>query len=121
MYRSRSIYVSLSLSPGRKKTLSLSPGVYVYACYIWCSHACSHLFLLVLQADAAEHQPQRLTSREWAAQDHALFHSSRGVRQPHDPLTALVVRGSDQVGGTLAMVPWLIKLYGSGLKAQASA
>ena len=51
---------------------------------------------LVLQADADEMQPQRISSREWTAQDHALFHSSRAVRQPWDPATVLMMRGADE-------------------------
>ena len=62
-------------------------------------NAIPHLcFPFVQQADAEEVLPQRLSSREWTAQDHALFHSSRGVRQPWDPMTALVVESTDVVG-----------------------
>ena len=63
---------------------------------------------LVWQADAEERQEQRLTSREWAAQDHALFNSSRSVRQPRDPLTTLVLRGVDHLGED-AEVPCMVK------------
>ena len=68
-------------------------------------HTCMISFVFsVLQADADEMQPQRLTSPELAGQDHPLFHSSRGFRQSWDPLTALVLRTTDEMGGT-ATVP----------------
>ena len=62
---------------------------------------CMHVLacVCVLQADAEEMQPQRLASSDWAAQDHSLFHSTRGVRQPHDPLVQLVTTVADQLGG----------------------
>ena len=58
----------------------------------------------VLQADADEMQPQRLTSPELAGQDHPLFHSSRGFRQSWDPMPGLVLTTTDEMGGT-ALVP----------------
>ena len=61
-----------------------------------CMHVHDKLLLCILQADAEARQPQRIASREWTAQDHPLFHSSRSVAQPYDPLTALVLRGVDQ-------------------------
>ena len=74
-----------------------------------CTHAhdersCS----VVLQADADERQPQRLSSREWAAQDHALFHATRSVRQPWDPGAYLIVRTANETQ-TPASVPCLTK------------
>ena len=53
----------------------------------------------VLQADADEMQPQRLTTPELTAQDHALFHSSRSVVQPCDPVVGLIIRGADEHAG----------------------
>ena len=61
-----------------------------------CTHVHDKLFLCILQADAEARQPQRIASREWTSQDHPLFHSSRSVAQPFDPLTSLVLRGVDQ-------------------------
>ena len=68
---------------------------------IACLAKCRHC--LVWKADAEERQEQRLSSREWAAQDHALFHSSRSVRQPSDPLTTMVLRGIDHLGEDAAV------------------
>ena len=66
---------------------------------------CFVLHARVRQADAEERQPQRLASREWAAQDHPLLHSTRGVRQPQDPLVHLALRVADEVGGSAAVFP----------------
>ena len=96
--------------------------MYIYICIyirmrtVSCTHAhdersCS----VVLQADAEERQPQRLSSREWAAQDHALFNATRSVRQPWDPAAYLVTRTANETQ-TPASVPCLTQNKSVGMR-----
>ena len=52
----------------------------------------------VVKVDADEAQPQLMATAEWAAQEGALLHETRGFRQPRDPLVGVALDAAELPG-----------------------